>query len=994
MIDGVPDGSCHRHPVKQQLGKKLGKRAHSYTKATLSSPLPNNGKVVRVSLYQQRGGYIISFVFSVVVIAALVWLALYVVHQDRLITRKFEGKRWNIPAKVYSQPLQLYQDAPVRSKDLEYWLSLINYRAADDYHTRGTYQKQTIRLKPSEMAAINAQYASTTAATQTTDNPDDPNSQNLPDPNTPQTQDAQNNQPDQPSPKRLTSDKVTEYYIHTREFGFSQNQHTPEQVVRVVLQDDRVVQLQSTQPNAATTVLIEPVLIGGIYPDNNEDRIVLDISRIPKPLIDALIATEDREFYTHHGISLRGTARALVSNLTGGSRQGGSTITQQLIKNFYLNSDRTVKRKANEALMALLLEYHYSKQEILQTYINEINLGQNGNHSINGFGLAAQFYFNRPLSELRLDQYAMLVGLAKGPTQYNPFRDPDAALARRNVVLHNMLTQGTISQAQYEQAIAQPLDVIKSPSIGQSRFPDYLDIVKRELNLTYDSDDLKNEGMRIFTSFDPLVQQAANQAVSESLKRLNKANRKTANQLQAALVSADPQTGELLAVVGSGTTFTGFNRAIDAKRQVGSLLKPIIYLTAFEQGKYNLASSVDDAPIRLKLSDGNTWTPTNYGGGSHGQVPLMTALANSYNQAAVRVGLDVGVPNIIAQLHNMGISKKIPEYPAMLLGALNLSPLDMLGVYQVLANGGYRVPIHTIRSVVDGKGQVIQTVKPEIVSDETRAEFDSVLLPTGATQTHQPVSPPAVYQTNFAMQKVVQNGTAKAALKLGEDLNLAGKTGTTNDYRDAWFAGYSGNRVSVVWVGRDDNTPMGLSGATGALPMWIDFMQRLYLTPVALPVPSRIEPLWLQNGEGTLSDERCANAVLVPVDTKFLPEDSSQCAVALYRQEQERRFERQRTQDAADLFASTNARLQRSQGYAEATNQTAVVNNRTDAPDAANNSYFNQSQSNPPPAPSPSFNPTPRPSGNSPNTTTERPDTHYSADPSERMARPVAPVMP
>lgn len=920
--------------------------------------IPNGSQALRASLHPQQGGFFLSFVFIVVVVAALVWLGLYVIHQDRLITRKFEGKRWNIPAKVYSQPLQLYQDAPVRPQDLEYWLSLINYRSADDYHALGTYQKNAIRLKPSELN-FNARHPDGEPI-----NPSDDNDQS------------------KTVAKRPSSTKATEYYIHIRDFSFSKNQHTPEQVVRVVLHDDRVIQLQSTLPNAVATVLIEPVLIGGIYPDNNEDRIVLEMSRIPKTLIDALLATEDREFYIHHGISLRGTTRALISNLTGGPRQGGSTITQQLIKNFYLNSDRTFKRKANEALMALLLEYHYSKQEILQTYINEINLGQNGNHSINGFGLAAQFYFNRPLNELRLDQYALLVGLAKGPTQYNPFRDPNAALGRRNVVLHNMLTQGAISQAQYQQAIAQPLDVVKSPSIGQSRFPDYLDIVKRELNQTYDSEDLKNEGMRIFTSFDPLVQQAASQAVTRSLARLNKANRKSANQLQAALVSANPQTGELLAVVGSGTAFTGFNRAVDAKRQVGSLLKPIIYLTAFEQGKYNLASSVDDGPISLKLSDGKTWNPTNYGGGSHGRVPLMTALANSYNQAAVRVGLEVGVPNVIAQLHQMGITQKIPEYPSMLLGALNLSPMDMLSVYQVLANGGYRVPIHTIRSVVDGQGQVIQTVKPEITSAEDRSEYDSVLLPTGASKTHQPISPPAVYLTNFVMQKVVQNGTAKAALKLGEDLNLAGKTGTTNDYRDAWFAGYSGNRVSVVWVGRDDNTPTGLSGANGALPMWIDFMERLHLTPVALAVPSRIEPLWLQNGEGTLSDERCANAVLVPVDTKFLPEDSSACAVALYRDEQERRFARQRAQDAADLFASNDERLQRSQGYAEATNQTTVNDDLNDPshPDSADNNDFNPNP-NHPTSPKPNLSP-------------ERANTHYSADPAERAARPNPPPAP
>lgn len=816
------------------------------------------------SLQSQRG-YIVSFLFIVVVVVGLVLLSLYIIRQDRLITSKFEGKRWNLPAKVYSQSLPLYQGASLNSRELEHWLNLLDYRLAKDYHSTGTYTK-----------------------------------------------------------------KGSEYFIHSRAFTYANNDVEPDQVLRLVLKDDQVEKLQSTQPNPKGIARLEPILIGGIYPDNNEDRIVMNIKDVPQPLIDALIATEDRGFYQHHGISVRGTVRAMYANATGKPRQGGSTITQQLIKNFYLNSERTVKRKVNEAIMALLLESHYSKQEILQTYMNEITLGQNGNHSINGFGLAAQFYFSRPLNELRLDQLAMLVGLAKGPTQYNPFRYPQAALERRNVVLDNMRLMGKIDQATYQAATQQPLDVVKTPIIGQSRFPDYLDVVKRELTQTYDAKDLKNEGLRIFTSFDPNVQRAASEAVSKSLTTLKKSNPKQLGSLQAALVSANPNTGELLAVVGSSNEFTGFNRAVDAKRQVGSLLKPIIYLTAFEQGKYNLASSVDDSPMTLKLSNGTTWSPSNYGGGSHGKVPLITALANSYNLPAVRVGLEVGVPNFLTQLHRMGIKSQLPNYPAVLLGALNLAPMDMLGVYQVLATGGFQHDIHTIRSVVDNEGRIIQG---------------------NQLKNNQVINANAAYMTNYGMQQVIESGTAKAALPLNQQvvkkptldkvsdktttetqnpatevaatpviqsLGLAGKTGTTNDYRDAWFAGYSGNYVSVVWVGRDDNKPTGLSGGNGALPVWINFMQALRLTPVSLKQPNGIEWHWLENGTGLLTYEQCPNAVYLPVDVDNLPQDSSACATAIYQQQQEARFASQRVENAAELYQREQQR------------QARIDNNRND----------------------------------------------------------------
>ena len=365
---------------------------------------------------------------------------------------------------------------------------------------------------------------------------------------------------------------------------------------------------------------------------------------------------------------------------------------------------------------------------------------------------------------------------------------------------------------------------------------------------------------------DPIAQLAADKAVERRLGELRRSGSKT-KDLQGALVSANPETGELVSVVGSGSEFTGFNRAVDAKRQVGSLLKPIIYMTALESGRYNLASSVDDSPITVNLSDGTEWTPKNYDNRDHGFISLTTALSQSYNRSAVRLGMEFGVDTFAKQLKRMGVKEKIPPYPSALLGSVNLSPMDMLGVYQVFATGGFRTPIHSIRSVIDDRGSILQR--------------------TGVS-TQRSIPTETNFLINYALQDVVKNGTAKRVQSLGSNLNLAGKTGTTNDYRDAWFAGYSGNYVSVVWVGRDDNKPIGLSGGSGALPVWVDYMSRLKLTPVALPEPEGIEWLWLENNSGKLSNERCESARYLPVMSAYLPQEASSCAIGLYQQDRAR----------------------------------------------------------------------------------------------------------
>ncbi len=733
---------------------------------------------------EREQGFVLGFLLLIIIIGLVVALAIYAYFLNQTIVQKFESRKWDVPARVYSRPLDLSKGSASKS-DVDSWLELLNYARTDSdtLSHSGTVYKDN------------------------------------------------NN-----------------YLIYTRGFH-NGDVNYPAQIIKIQFKNNRINSVQTTQKDAKKTIL-EPVLIGGIYPESREDRKLVAIKDVPKPLIDALIATEDRTFYTHHGISLRGTTRAIINNFKGGGMQGGSTLTQQLIKNFYLNSERSLKRKANEALMALLLERHYTKDEILQAYVNEINLGQNGQNSINGFGIAAQFYFNRPLGELRLDQYALLVGIAKGSSYYNPRKHPERALERRNLVLKNMLDTGKINQQDYDNAINQPLDVVKTPIIAKPRFPDFLDFVQRELAERYRMKDLQSAGLNVITTLDPLAQIAAEKAIKNKLPN---------QKLQAALVSADPHTGKLIALVGSVSDFTGFNRAIDAKRQVGSLLKPIIYLMALDSNQYNLASGVDDSEKSYNLNSSNkTWTPKNYNGVSHGVVPLTTALANSYNQAAVNTGMQFGVNNFNKYLTQLGVKDDLPNYPSVLLGAVDLSPMQMLSIYQTLATGGVSHSIYSIDKVVNEAGDVLSQTK--INPQGTR------LLP-----------PDATFLTVHAMQSVVKEGTAKAANVLGDSLNLAGKTGTTNDNKDAWFAGFSGNYTTVVWVGRDDNKPIGLTGTSGALPIWIDFMKRLDLAPVKLAEPDNIEWGYLENGTGLSTDELCAAAVYVPYIAKSVPRGVSDC---------------------------------------------------------------------------------------------------------------------
>ncbi|MCZ4126558.1 penicillin-binding protein 1B [Stutzerimonas balearica] len=645
--------------------------------------------------------------------------------------------------------------------------------------------------------------------------------------------------------------------MQTRGFQFYEGAEESRRI-RVRFSGDFVAGLNSADGSSLAVARLEPVLIGGLYPAHNEDRILIKLDQVPPYLVQTLVAVEDREFFEHFGVSPKSIARAVWVNLTAGAvRQGGSTLTQQLVKNFYLTNERSLTRKATEAMMAVLLELHYDKQEILEAYLNEVFLGQDGRRAIHGFGLASQYFFGQPLAELKLHQIALLVGMVKGPTYYNPRRHPERALERRNLVLDLLAEQQVVDPAEVAAAKQKPLGITQRGSMADSSYPAFLDLVKRQLREDYREEDLTEEGLRVFTSFDPILQLKAEQAMSDTLKRLGKG----AEAVEGAMLVTNPETGEIQAMLGSRQPgYAGFNRALDAVRPIGSLIKPVIYLTALERpSQYTLTSLLEDEPFSVKGADGQVWRPQNYDRKAHGTVYLYQALANSYNLSTTRLGLELGVPNVLKTLQRLGVSVDWPAYPSMLLGAGALRPIEVADVYQTLANGGFNTPLRGIRSVLTAEGEPLK-----------RYPF----------QIQQRFDPGAIYLTQRAMQRVMHEGTGRSAYnQLPRSLNLAGKTGTTNDLRDSWFAGFSQDLLAVVWLGRDDNGKTSLTGATGALRVWTDFMRRADPLPLNSPLPENVVQVWVDSRTGQGTDERCPGAVQMPYIRGSEPAPGPGCGI-------------------------------------------------------------------------------------------------------------------
>jgi len=683
----------------------------------------------------------------------------YILWLDYQIQTRFEGKRWALPARVYASPLEIYPGQILPREQIEKELLAVGFEKNAHLDNAGQY-----RFSSNNLEFIKRQFS---------------------------------------------------YW----------DDYEPSESVKIKFKGDQISEISSiSNDRELNLVRLEPQLIGKIYPDHNEDRVLVAENEIPRSLDAALFAIEDRNFLHHHGIDFRGVARAMITNIRKGRiTQGGSTLTQQLVKNYFLTPERSFRRKFNEMIMAMLLELRYSKAEIFTAYVNEIYLGQSGARAIHGFGMAAEFYFAKPLNELRLDQIALLAGIVRGASYYNPRRHPQRAQERRNLVLQIMNELGYIAEDELHTASSTPLDISKKPLWSSARFPAFQGLVRRHLLKDYLMEDLKNEGLRIFTTLVPHIQESTQHAATKKLEEIEKQKSMKPDSLQMATVVVHIATGEVMAVVGGRNGNVGdFNRALDANRQIGSLIKPAIYLSALSiPEKYNLLTLLDDSPIRVPQEDGDLWQPRNYDRNYHGDVLLLDSLKNSYNVATVRLGLDIGLEKVISTLHDAGIRKEISPYPSLLLGALDLAPVDVAQMYQTIANGGFQSPLNSIREVLDSSGRPLQRY---------------------GLKVNQTLHPPAVYLTNYILQEVINSGTGKSLKRImAGRLPLAGKTGTTNDLRDSWFAGFGDSVLAITWMGRDDDKPAGFTGATGAMLLWSEIMKSIHVQALNMPEPEEIK---------------------------------------------------------------------------------------------------------------------------------------------------------
>ncbi|MGB4248322.1 MAG: penicillin-binding protein 1B [Pseudohongiellaceae bacterium] len=725
-------------------------------------------------------------------------VALWCVWIDYQIRSDFKSLQWALPARVYARPVELYVGAEQSVTQLTDYLQRLGYARSARVSNPGEYMVEGSRIM-----------------------------------------------------------------MRTRGFDFWDGEE-PSTYVEVDFSGNSVRALRGGQMNRELAIVrMDPIEIGQINPETGEDRVPVPLEEIPQALKDAVIAVEDQRFYDHFGVDPIGIARAMVANVRAGEIvQGGSTLTQQLIKNLYLNRDQTLRRKIEEALMALSLDFHFSKDDILAAYMNEIFLGQQGNRAIHGFALASEFYFGRPLSELDLDELALLAGLPRGASYYNPQRNPERATIRRNVVLARMLDLGYITKAQYDVASTARLEVV-TPSSSQQRstrgYPAFMELVFRDLSRDYDANALRTEGLRIFTTLDVAMQNSMESVLANSVASVERPVPEGGTPLEAAVVITDASTGEVRALAGGRRSgFAGFNRALNAVRPIGSLVKPAVYLAALESRQFTLASVLADSPIELTIQGGEPWAPRNYDDKMYGDVYLYDALERSMNLATVDLGMQVGLDKVDEMLTRLGHPRSVPEYPSMLLGAVDMAPVEVAQLYQTLAANGFRSPLRAVEAVTSGDGSPLERY---------------------GIATEQVADPASIFLLEYAMQGVFERGTARtSAGRLVRNLPLAGKTGTTNDMRDSWFAGYGNDLVGVVWLGHDDNRDTGLTGATGALRVWTDIMTELDIQPRRNPPPQEItwQRVALQASRSPESRD-CRTTQSLPFRTDGLPDIAVDC---------------------------------------------------------------------------------------------------------------------
>lgn len=693
-------------------------------------------------------------VLLLLVVAGGGFLAWYMQGLGEIVTAKFEGKKWQIPSRIFADSMIIYPGMRLDLGQFDQRLFRLGYRSTKDLPTAmGEYR---IRKKAGTAEVY-----------------------------------------------------LKDFQYPLRDFkGYPIRITTKSGVIKSLKRLDRKQLLSSVE--------LEPELLTGFYDSVWEQRKVVRLDEIPALVKDTVLAVEDERFYYHRGVDPVAVARAAVVNLQKGVVvQGGSTLTQQLMKNFFLDSERKMERKVKEALMAVVAEWKYSKEEILENYLNEIYLGQNGAQGIFGVWEASKFYFSKEPSQLTPGEIAILIGLIKAPNRYSPYRNVKGATKRRNTVLAKMVKDNLIPQDAYEQAVGEVIEPRK-PLRVRNGAPYFTDYLKKELADNYTQEDLTAEGLRIFTSLDMELQADAETALQTGLARLEKRYRHLRRKvkkddLQGAIVVIKPQTGEIKAMVG-GRDYqqSQFNRVAQSKRQPGSIFKPFVYIAALTYGSkatgrpYSPSTLVDDTQFTWTF-DNQDWSPENYKDKYFGIVSLREALERSLNSATARVAQDVGIKRVREMAYRLGIESPLPLLPSLTLGAVEVTPLEVGNAFGTLANNGVRTNLLAIKHVVDQNGAGLERRHVRV---------------------RKVLSPQVAYLANTMLRGVLDRGSGRGARSRGFKRPAAGKTGTTNDARDAWFAGYTPDLLAVVWVGFDRQTELGLSGSEAALPIWTDFMKR------------------------------------------------------------------------------------------------------------------------------------------------------------------------
>ena len=718
-------------------------------------------------------------------IVGIAVVSFYAIYLDQIIAQKFEGQKWHLPAQVFSRSMALYPGAAINHPQLMAELNLLGYRKVSNPRQVGEFSASSTRIE-----------------------------------------------------------------LWRRPFLHPEGNQA-EQRVMISFDSEGVSSVKRMSDKRELAVFhLEPVLLDRIIAGDGEDRLFVRTPEMPSMIIDALILVEDRSFYDHFGVNPLAIARAAVVNITAGRTvQGGSTLTQQLAKNFFLSSERSIVRKVREAIMALIIDFRYSKDEILEAYLNEVYMGQDKARGVHGMGLASQFYFGRPIGELTVSQQAFLVAVIKGPSYYNPWRYPERAQERRDLVLRLLMENDKLTVAQYKAAAESPIGLRSAKKSVHQKLPAFFAVVKQELRDRYGDSLLKQSGVKVYTTLDPMAQEAAEKAVLSTMASLDK----RAKNVQVGMVVTDKYTGGIAAMVGDKQpSYEGFNRAVEIRRPIGSLIKPFVYASALRQAdKFTLATPVEDKPITLKNEQGKTWSPKNVDKKFSGQVPLLNAFKDSMNVPTVNVGLAVGVEKVAATLQKSGWEDDISPYPSMLLGAVNGSPLMVAQVYQTIADEGRYRKLSSITAVLDSQNQALEVTR----------------VPSSMA-----IDPATDYLVQYAMNQVVRNGTAKRLGAAFPGVRLAGKTGTSNDSRDSWFAGFDERNVAAIWVGQDDNSKTGLYGSSGAMAVYQAFLhQRPPLSLRMMPVNGVING-YFDRTTGVAKKGNCDNIIGLPaLDASYHP---------------------------------------------------------------------------------------------------------------------------